>query len=411
MISPYIVSGPVTGSDFYGRGELLAEIAAGRQRAFYILGPRQIGKTSLLQQLDSQLPALFLDVQWAAGRLPELISQAGWELDRKRARFPWLPAPGALPDDDLFALLRTINDHVQAAGQTLRLLVDEAEGLLALAGDDPSILHRLRGTIQNCPALRVVLVAAKTLSKVNELSTIGGLSPFLSGFTLRYLGGLNWDETADLLRQRQTPAQVRADDELVSHLFDLTNGYPLLLQLLGERLFDRGSLRPPDEDDLIAIGDTLERLGIFSTDFAYLTNVERRVLRALIKGKPVPADVDPAFLHGLTQLGYLRREGDSYAIGNAFFARWLRQSAPWREKSRVSDEGTLNLYKVGVLRQERIASLRRQLDIHIKNLNRLEERAARHGMDVPTRLRNEMDCEREAIARIEAELEQVRGKT
>jgi hypothetical protein len=141
------------------------------------------------------------------------------------------------------------------------------------------------------------------------------------------------------------------------------------------------------------------------------TDVERRMLHALIEGKPVPADVDPAFLHGLTQLGYLRREGDSYAIGNAFFARWLRQSAPWREKSRVSDEGTLNLYKVGVLRQERIASLRQQREIHIKNLNRLEERAARHGMDVLTSLRNEMDCEREAIARIEAELEQMGGET
>jgi len=272
--------------------------------------------------------------------LPELISQAGWELNRKRAHFPWLPASDALPDD-LFALLRTLNDHVQAAGQTLRLLVDEAEGLLALAGDDPSTLHRLRGTMQNCPALRVVLVAAKTLSEVNRVSAIGGLSPFLSGFTLRYLGGLNWDEAADLLHQRQASAPVRADDELVSHLFNLTNGHPFLLQLLGERLFDRGSLRPPDEDDLIAIGDTLERLGIFSTDFAYLTDVERRVLHALVEGKPVPADVDPAFLHGLTQLGYLRRKGDSYAVGNAFFARWLRQCAPWGEKSRVSDESTL----------------------------------------------------------------------
>jgi hypothetical protein len=187
----------------------------------------------------------------------------------------------------------------------------------------------------------------------------------------------------------------------------LTNGHPLLLQLLGERLFDQGSLCPPDEDDLIAIGDTLKRLGIFSTDFAYLTDVERQVLHALVEGKPVPADVDPAFLHGLTQLGYLRREGDSYAIGNGFFARWLRECAPWEEKSQVSDESTLDLHKSGAIYQERIASLQQQLDIHIKNLNRLEERAARHGMDVPTSLLNEMDCEREAIARIEAELEQL----
>jgi hypothetical protein len=46
-----------------------------------------------------------------------------------------------------------------------------------------------------------------------------------------------------------------------------------------------------------------------------------------------------------------------------------------------------------------------------ESLNWLEERATRHGMDAPTSLLNEMDCEREAIARFEAELEQMRGKT
>ena len=41
------------------------------------------------------------------------------------------------------------------------------------------------------------------------------------------------------------------------------------------------------------------------------------------------------------------------------------------------------------------------------NLNRLEERAALHGMDVPIKLLNEMDYEREAIAQIETELKQL----
>jgi len=405
MIGPYVTSGPVTGTEFYGREGLIAEIRGGSQRATYVLGRRQVGKSSLLRQVETLVPSLFLDVQWAGGRLEDLVRQIRREIRRKRGQHDWLPPEDALPMADLFSLLETVNDAAQAVCQRVWVLVDETERLLELARMGPEVLHRLRGTIQNCPALRVVLVAAKALSEANDLTATSG-SPFLSGFALRYLGGLDPGASAALLRRSQGPTSVVADDALVTHLIHLTNGHPLLLQLLGERLFDDGQLRWPTQGDLDGILDQCIKTAIFDKDFAYLTDVERRVLHALVVEKPVPADVAPSFLHGLTQLGYLRREEDSYVIGNAFFVRWLRQCAPWGEKSRVSDESALDLYK-----QEQIASLQQQLATHRKNLNRLEERAARHGMDVPTSLLNEMDCEREAIARIEAELGQMRGET
>jgi hypothetical protein len=43
---------------------------------------------------------------------------------------------------------------------------------------------------------------------------------------------------------------------------------------------------------------------------------------------------------------------------------------------------------------------RKQLTIHRKNLSRLEERRARHGLDVPLKLLNEIDLEREEIDRL-----------
>ena len=76
MISPYVISGPVTGADFYGRRSLLEEITAGRCRATYVLGTRQIGKTSLLRQVETLVPAVFLDLQWAGGRLDDLATAA-----------------------------------------------------------------------------------------------------------------------------------------------------------------------------------------------------------------------------------------------------------------------------------------------------------------------------------------------
>ncbi|MDH4137368.1 MAG: hypothetical protein OEW09_11745, partial [Anaerolineae bacterium] len=51
--------------------------------------------------------------------------------------------------------------------------------------------------------------------------------------------------------------------------------------------------------------------------------------------------------------------------------------------------------------------LRKQLAIHRKNLSRLEERKARHGLDVPLKLLNEIDLEREEIAKLERTLKEL----
>jgi len=343
VINPYVTSGPVTGADFYGRQDLLGEIAAGRCHGTYILGTRQVGKTSLLRQVETQVPAIFLDLQWAGGRLEDLVRQVKREVRRKQRNRPWLPREEDLPAGDLFDLLAALDEQADGAGERLWVLMDEAEIWVRIARADPQVLHRLRGTVQNCPALRVVLAAAKRLSEVNTLTGETG-SPFLSGFAMRYLGPLSQQDGASLLRQEQGPTPVAVDDGLLAHLLSLTSGHPLLLQLLGERLYEDGRLRWPTEGDLVGILDQMVKTGIFPHDFAALANPERAILHALSSGQPPPAGTDPAYLHGLTALGILRHEGDGYAIGNDFFARWLREQADWEAKSEVSAEGTLAVY-------------------------------------------------------------------
>jgi hypothetical protein len=51
--------------------------------------------------------------------------------------------------------------------------------------------------------------------------------------------------------------------------------------------------------------------------------------------------------------------------------------------------------------------LRKRLAIHRKNLSRLEESKARHGLDVPLKLLNEIDLEREEIDRLEQALREL----
>ena len=351
MISLYVISGPVWGKQFYGRKSLIADITGGVHRALFVMGARQIGKTSLLRQLDSLTPALCLDLQLAGGSLDKLTRLVRRELHRKRERFSWLPPDEAVAGEDLFGILEMADDAAGSAGVTLLLLVDEAEALRRIAQSEPTFLARLRGQIQRSHALRAVLVAAKRLADLgSDLET----SPFFSGVAVAYLGGLPPDESMALLRQSQSESSIEVNDDVARELIALTNGHPLLLQLLGERLYSDGRLRTPTQEDLDDVQLKVEATGSFPADFKNLSGVERRILRALrdteqATEEQLQAEIAhprlPTFLHGLTQLGYLRREGENYAAGNYFLARWLKSDAPaWEEQSDLSDDVMYSTY-------------------------------------------------------------------
>ena len=228
--------------------------------------------------------------------------------------------------------------------------MDETEGLLEIARVDPSVLHRLRGTIQSRDKLRAVLVAAKSLSEANRITLAAGMSAFLSGFTLRYLSGFNLASAEVLIRQLKLAEPVQVAPELVSRLVELTNGHPYFLQLLGRRLFEDGRLRWPTEGDLLDIGDQADKAGMFDQNLTVLSELERVAVRQVSEAGRVPADamvklVSPIVLDGLTALGFLRRIDDTYAIGNEFLARWLRETQPWDRPSTVSDESALSVYE------------------------------------------------------------------
>jgi hypothetical protein len=115
--SPYVTSRPVTGVKFYDRDQLIAEIT-NVPGAFYVLGTRQIGKTSLLHELAERVPAILLDVQLVGGQSNGLDYLAWQQVRIKRKRYTWFPLERTLKGADLFALLGDVNE---AAGHPLFL--------------------------------------------------------------------------------------------------------------------------------------------------------------------------------------------------------------------------------------------------------------------------------------------------
>jgi len=348
MRNPYIVGDPVMGRDFYGREAIIETICERRDRAVHVIGMRRIGKTSLLRQLESQLPAIFLDFQAAVGRTG-LARQVQRGLRRLNRQHPWLPPPDE--GKSAFELLEDADEQAEAEGASLWLLCDEAEGLIDLGQQDSEALKMLRGVIWGGRALRAVLASAKNLVKLDDLCREWRTSPFLSNFPLPlYLGGLT-DEAADaLITQSQSESPVKAAPKLRAEIRRLANKHPYLIQWLCHRLWQPdNTLRPITPRDLEPDEHLAARLRM---DFDYLSDTERRILHEVYVAEQVTAAQLQAtldlpglstFLYGLTQLGYLRQEGEVYAIGNRFLASWL-EMAPWEESSKVSDKATLATY-------------------------------------------------------------------
>jgi hypothetical protein len=363
MRNPYITGRWVSGPEFYGRQALTEAILRGPDDHLWVMGLRRTGKTSLLRQVElssredrSFLP-LFWDLQGCQS--PDDLGLALYEgVEETAGDFTALGADiSGWESSDLFALLKTLTLLAREDERRLLLLADEAECLNHLARTHPHTLQRLRRVLQRGPHIRTVLASSKRLSALHELCQDWETSPFLHGFALRYLSHLMPEAATGLIHQRQAARSVQAAPGLVAQIRQLTGDHPYLLQLLCSRLFTDGSLHPIADEDLAFV--EAQMTGFLLNDFAALSGPERAILRAVSSGQPLPADTDTAYLYGLVGLGILRHEGDGYAVGNDFFACWLREQADWETKTEVSAEGTLIIYSQAEMEQQ--VKLRRTL--------------------------------------------------
>ena len=127
-------------------------------------------------------------------------------------------------------------------------------------------------------------------------------------------------------------ARGRFAAEDVELVLQRTACHPFLVQLLASRLFESRDLAATldqlTSDEMVA--------NFFSVDFSTLEEVERALLCEVAReGARTRAQLAQALgrtedalatpLYGLSMLGHLTREGESWRLGNWFFERWLRR--------------------------------------------------------------------------------------
>jgi hypothetical protein len=423
--NPYITGAYVTGSNHYGRGHLLDYLLRSEGRAYWVVGTRRIGKTSLLRQLELLAAAgdryvpLFWDMQGCAS----FTCMGGYLGDAVRdhmERFEPLGVTDAMLDqEDPLALLSALRRRVRRAGRELLLLGDETETLIGAARDEPEAMQRFHRQLTGGAGLRVIFASTRQIYRMHDVCREWTTSPFLSGFDMsQTLGSLDVEAAEALILQTQAPAdsRVRAATEVVVAIAHATNNHPFLQQILCSRLFrEDGTLWFFDEEDLRA--DPI-LAGFFEHDFRQLSQTDRGIVLAvhragrMTQGELAAIGGDNAAelaqrLRNLEALGYLRHPADAaderITIGNLFLASWLDAAADFLAELPASQTSE-NAMRAAFARQsdESTASLVAQLNARRARLVELEAVRAREFTAVSSETLEEM-------AQLQVEITALRG--
>jgi len=413
--NPYRPGRYVTGPQFYGRQDILHTLEHADYRGAYIIGTRQMGKTSLLREMERQLLAFYVDVSYMGHDLSRWAKHLQRSVDRKRPTYDWLPDATATVAADFFDLLEQVAHAAGDNNQKVWLLLDEAEDLMSMEEAQPGFLVRLRGATEMLPVLRLTLAGYRSLLELREAIPPHYLSPLLGGFISFVLPPLSAAEATALICQEKMSPSIQVEEAVVKQILAEADGHPFLLQRLCNALWKEGMLQPPDETILHRISADAEN--VFPADFELLSDVEQQVLLGLSQQKEATfAEIETILtgksyhfsksLQDLVDLGFLSRTSIGYAISSRVLVGWLASRKDSGEMpTPISDPAVIELHSA----DEQENRLEELLRIHRDNLHHYEKIKARYGFDVPLHVISGLEIEKGAIQRLQKDLEALRG--
>ena len=377
---------PAAGEDFFNREELLHEMLATLANTevdmgFALIGPRRVGKTSILKEVASRLNqrgevvAIYLSVwQLVENTLKEFSQELTTAtFDAFKPRFATKHKLNELlrvPAKKVYGLLKTLDIHIRLmdeievelasrekrldAGSLMEnvfnlienlsqdfgvrsvLMIDEFPSLIELKNGKrigEAIIRKLR-TI-NEGLQNTVLCISGSITKTMEIALLSPTSPFYRQFIVRRVGPLDKSSVGGLLKKNLTrPISPDAIDEVYS----LTYGIPFYVQFIGREL-ERSPQPSIDRSSVVqAFAEMLQEEGdvIFAQEFYGLNDKERAILRTMAIGdlnklseiahqlNETP-NVISKYLEQLVYKGVIDKQTKGrYDITDPVFNSWLR---------------------------------------------------------------------------------------
>jgi hypothetical protein len=225
ILNPFIWRGGITrAEDFFNRDNeqrMLRAYLRGRQNC-QIVGPRRIGKTSLLRQVERaasewerNTTIAYLDLQDA-----RCFTVDGW-LKLVARQCHW-SAPIVTLADFADCVENTISDGIH-----LILCLDEFDELAARRGEfTRDFFLTLRSCAQG--GLSIITASQRTLSDLTDRGD--PTSPFYNTFSLLRLGRFDTSDAEDFVNLYRPGVPAFTTDERTA-ILDFAKGHPLALQV------------------------------------------------------------------------------------------------------------------------------------------------------------------------------------
>lgn len=347
MTNPYVSRGPVRRPEmFFGRSHELNEIAAFLQgnQSVSIIGPRKIGKTSLLFQLmrpanwpgwglDEQNLFVYLDCEvLGEGDHSDIFGQLGQEMrlaleERDQPPEPALTRAVERPTRLAFeAAVRKLNQR----GLRVVLILDEFERLSANAALDVNFFNALRSAAGRYQ-LVFLTASARPLIELTYSNRSQEIlsSPFFNIFAPLFLGPLAESEARRLMREPAQAAGIDWGPATEDFIFEFVGGHPLALQVACFHACDT-----PDDPAEIERRTAQELAAHFEYYWRNLSPLEQDTLSRFSGGAAMPEPGDTtlrAVLRDLGQKCLLNWDGQHYRPASRAWTEFVAgQSRPAR---------------------------------------------------------------------------------
>ncbi|MCO5194031.1 MAG: winged helix-turn-helix domain-containing protein [Anaerolineae bacterium] len=294
-----------------------------------VIGPRRIGKSSLLIHLcrthireahrlqPPQALFVLIDCQELGGSLAEEVYDAIHTGLLDAATTAGIDLSG-LPESGTYRALDRTLHHILQNDAGVVLLLDEFELLAANEQLTPYFFARLRGLTTKY-GLAYITASQRPLYAITADEEVLS-SPFFNIFVTMQLGLFSAEDAYALMKERLRNAPIKFDDELIDCLITLVGPHPFFLHVAGYHAFQAIASAESDTDiSFTAIQEAIEVEA--ESHLSYLwnnLNSEEQYTLATADG---PIDI----LRMLEQQCLLQSGEDGYNYTGSILRRFVRR--------------------------------------------------------------------------------------
>lgn len=224
IVNPYAAQSPVGPGMFFGREKERETLMTGTASGFAVVGPRGIGKSSILLQMKRLAPkdTVTIYVECEASGKPEDVQ--GLVM---KALFPQSFSAGTR---------HRLSEMVPRKTKRLVLLLDEADPLVVYC--DKNKRTDFYGDIKEAIAKGAKIIIAGY--REFRDAVLSAEHPLYNQLQVLPLGPLESEEASELLLEptKEIGISFWNDDEAASRIMNWSSGHPMYIQMFCQRLID-----------------------------------------------------------------------------------------------------------------------------------------------------------------------------